>query len=160
MHRFKEVKATWKIDSLPNRNKVFKAVGRGPVSVDLDPGKYTLVVYHFSPDKVTNFKYRETFLHGITEDQWAKLSNMRPKIARVVHTTLGIVYRCGFVGCKDEHTSRASAVIHECEHQGVDLFQEPEKYASAVAGLEKYAEAKSGKVTPSSRKPGRPRNSQ
>ncbi len=146
MKRFQGIKANWRVVGLPNRNKVWKGVGRKAISLDLDPGKYVFVVSHFDSSGANNFKYREEFYHEVTPELWRELCNMRPTIAKPIHTTQGLVYRCGFIGCNDEHTTRMSAVMHEAEHQGVDLFEQPEKYDDVAAATSEYAEKKRGKV--------------
>ena len=144
MKRFQKVKAQWRVESLPDRHRVWDGVARGQVTLDLDPGKYVWVAAYSDPSKRNNFKYHEELYHEVTEKQWDELKFMRPTIARGIHGMNGLVFHCQFVGCGDQHTSRLSAVLHEARHQGVDLLAEPERSVEVENAMTDYAEEKRG----------------
>jgi hypothetical protein len=152
----KKVSARWRIEALPNRSLVWRGRARGGVTIDLDPGKYIWVANYYDKTKINNFKMSGEFLHDVTPEQWQHLEYIEPRIAKAVFTTHGMVYRCQFVGCDEEHSNRIAAAIHEGEHQGIDLLATPEAKPEVDSGVEKYMEEKSGKR----RGPGRPRKSE
>lgn len=156
MKRFQRVRANWRVESLPNRGLVWKGTARGSATLDLDMGKYVWVAHFNDKTKMNNFKYREEFLHEVTQEQWDELYHMSPRIAKPMHTTQGLLWHCQFVGCDEQHTSRIAAVLHEAEHQGVDLMSNPEAKADVDNALDDYVEEKAGKEAATPRR-GRPR---
>ncbi len=156
MKRFQKVKAKWRVESLPDRHRVWDGEARGSVTLDLDPGKYVFVAVHIDNKEVNNFKYHEEILHEVTEEQWKELRHMRPTAARAIHGMTGLVFHCQFVGCDDQHTSRIAAVLHEAWHQNINLLEEPERAAEVENAMSDYAEKKAGnKESKASRGPGR-----
>jgi len=145
MKRFQKIRAEWRVESLPSRFVVWEGAARGKVTIDLDPGKYVWIAHFNDRSKINNFKYHEEFLHEVSEEQWAELHAMVPRITKTCHTTMGVMYRCQFVGCDEEQTSRMAAVLHEAEHQGVDLLANPDQKAEVDNALEEYAQEKAGR---------------
>jgi hypothetical protein len=153
LERYKKQRARWRIEALPNRSLVWEGRARGGVTLDLDPGKYVWAASYYDRQKFNNFKLSGEFFHDITADQWRHIEYIRPRIAKAMMTTGGMIYRCQFVGCDEEHTNRIAAAIHEGEHQGIDLLASPEAKPQVDAAMDTYAEQKAQKK----RGPGRPR---
>jgi len=115
-----------RVESLPKRHCVFSAHVSGSAALELDPGKYAFKVGRFRKGE-PGMKYSGTFLWGVTEAQYSKLRDLRPKAMKVVNTSEGVRYMCQFTGCDGEFTSRTGAVLHEMEHQGDNRIEIDER---------------------------------
>ena len=138
--------ATWRVETMPDRKIVIKNMeAKGSITVAADPGKYVWACKNIAKNEIKRkhlrFKFSGYVLHEVTEDQWQVLSDIRPMVARAMHTMRGVVWHCGFVGCDEEHTSRLSSAVHEAKHQGIDLLKDPNKVSQATQAVEKAIKA-------------------
>ena len=127
-----------RIEALPLKTVVFKGRVTDSITMNFDPGKYIYSVTKFTDDHQDDLTYVGDFLVGMNDKQFNKLSRMKPKIMKPFLSSEGVRYRCAFIGCDDEVTSRISAVLHEAEHQGVDLLAEPKRAKEVAAKTDEY----------------------
>jgi len=134
---------TWRVESMPGGHvMVKKQEAKESMTIAADPGMYCWSAVHKDRlAKHLNAKFYGTVYHQVTEEQWKTLANVRPKVAKPMHTRRGVVWHCQFIGCRDTHTSRLAAACHEAKHQGIDLFAEPERVVEAQSSVEVVAEA-------------------
>jgi hypothetical protein len=108
------------------RRRVWKGKVTGPYTRNFDDGKYTWKAYKHDPAGISGFKDWGTFLVGMNEEQWKKISHMQPKNQRAILTTDGVAYHCNFPGCEKLSTGKIAGLLHETyEHYGVDLLASP-----------------------------------
>lgn len=139
------------ISALPGRRTVIKTVASGSFTpADLDPGKYVYTIcqhnYQGNPHRVKQEKGE--FLVDVTEEQFARLVHIKPRLAKGLMTTDGARWSCGFVGCEEKFSSPIAAVQHEGEHFGVDLIHETDdkKIDAAMHSASRAAEATATKI--------------
>lgn len=114
-----------------------------------DPGMYIWSAHKHTDMQHENFKETGAFLIGMDEDEWKRVTKMKPKSQHARMTTEGVTYSCMFVGCEKRTTSRIAAVLHEADHQGIDLLKNPE--------LKEKVDLATEVQVPPKRGPGRPR---
>ncbi len=122
------------IEALPKRTMIFDGIASGSVSIDADPCKYVANVTNLKDngDGPRGASYIMTFLHECTEEQYQNLKDVAPQFSRPIITSDGLRYRCGFIGCDvDDITSRLSAALHEADHFGIDLLNDPSALETA-----------------------------
>lgn len=133
-------------------------------STDLDPGKYVYLVSKKLTDEGNAYmRYVGAFYVGMgkhdfcplpnyeaeptkgcaeCEPIWKRLASHRPQFSKGRQTVDGLRYTCGFVGCKvDGLTTAMSAVLHEAEHQGIDLLKQPDRIVESQDAGEIVARA-------------------
>ena len=111
-----------RLESLPDRNVVYKGEVSQSLTLNLDPGKYVYSIYkHLGKKRM--FKYVAKFLHKITEEQYQKLKDITPRNMRPVQTSKGQMWRCKISPtCDVSVGTRMSAIMHEAEHMGIDVL--------------------------------------
>jgi len=115
-----------RVESLPKRHCVFNGRVTNSVALELDPGKYVFKIRDHST-KGASLSYGGSFLWGLSEEEYRKIKDLRPKSMKVMNTSEGVRYLCQYTGCDDEFTSRTGAVIHETEHQGSPIITPQDK---------------------------------
>ena len=113
--------ASYRVFSQPENLTIQKGEASRSIAIDLDPGKY-LVVVRKSTGKKSFMKWIKTIYHGMTEAQFEKVQAYQTRFTKGVMTSDGVSYRCQMPGCGFEATSRVGAVLHEGEHSGVNLL--------------------------------------
>lgn len=131
----KKHKTTYCIVMLPGNHIVERGSTNGrSISVDLDPGKYRIVVSQFivtGEGTATLTKWRKDFYHDLgdtdeeAEIRFTRLKDAPLRFTRGIMTSDGLRYHCQLPGCSQESTSRTAAILHEAEHSGIDLLREP-----------------------------------
>ena len=111
-----------RVEALPKRHSVFSGTVTNSVALELDPGKYAFKIGNFKTKGAT-VTYAGTFLWGVTEEEYNKLKDLKPKTMKISNTSEGVRYLCQYTGCDGEFTSRTGAVLHESEHMGQTLIE-------------------------------------
>ena len=115
-------------DVYKDRRLVWKGKVTGPFTRDFDPGKYVWKAHKHDPAGIDGFKDWGSFLVGMTQDQFLRISYMEPKNQKAVLATDGVMFHCQFPGCSKLSTGKVSALLHESsEHYGVDLLKSKTK---------------------------------
>jgi hypothetical protein len=99
-----------------------KFVPAGPRNIEVEPGRYSIVIAHFPPGRRKGLKYVYEEYVGVTPEAWERLSGMAPSLMRVMSTSEGVVYACREFGCNQSFTSEVAALVHEYEHFGIDVL--------------------------------------
>ena len=127
-----------RIEALPNKTVVFKGKVTESITMNFDKGKYIYSVTKFTDEHQDDLSYVDSFLVGMTDEQFNRLKMMKPKVLKPFLSSEGVRYRCTYIGCDGEYTSRISAVLHEAEHQGINLLKNPEKSPEAAEKTQEY----------------------
>lgn len=115
------------------------------IAIDLDPGKYVVVIRRTSPHdpKQIDYYWHEEFFVGVTEEQYQRFKGIRPRLTRGLQTSEGPRWHCPITGCGEVMGTAYAMVEHEAMHNGFDL-NKPEDLERFLGPVEKA----SGKPTP------------
>lgn len=130
-----KIKSKWTIVTLPQNQIVDSGEATRSIGLDMDPGKYRIVVSQLVPTgegSATVRKWRKDFYHDITPEQFDLLRNSPLRFTKGVMASEGLRYRCQLPGCDQEITSKLAAVVHEAEHSGVDLLMAPHTHPADI----------------------------
>lgn len=140
------------------KDTVWEGEATRSISQDLDPGKYVYFVGKKIDENSNDFlRYVGAFYVGMSRKHdfcdlkdwerdpqpdcaecsktWKRLAGYRPQFSKGRQTVDGLRYSCGYTGCKvDNLTTAFSAVMHEAEHQGIDLLADPDDIVKAMEG--------------------------
>jgi hypothetical protein len=96
----------------------------GELTRNFDVGRYVYKI-HNSPEGMTGgFRYVGEFNIGVTDENFAAISRMKPQTSKAAMTTDGVRWTCNTIaGCNKTTTSRVAAVLHEAAHKGIDLLE-------------------------------------
>jgi len=130
-----KARTKWCIVSLPQNLVVREGEASRSISIDLDPGRYRLVVSQMAitgEGRATLMKWRKDFYHDCTPEQHTALVNSPLRFTKGMMATDGTSFNCQLPGCSNEATSRMAAVLHEAEHSGVDLLAQPKTHPGDI----------------------------
>jgi len=113
-NKFKERRLVWTSDDVDFE-----------VTRMLDPGKYVWKAHKYTEEGFDNFSELGELLVGMTEEQWKKISHLKPRAQKPTMTTDGVIFTCGIPGCQKRNRNKIAALLHESkDHYGVDLLNE------------------------------------
>lgn len=114
------------IHALPTNSIVWQGKASRSVSVDLDPGYYSITVVSNEDDPTGHHcvSWGDFFYHECTPEQFKILARLRPRMARGVLGSDGATWRCGYLGCRQTFNNVTAIARHEYLHFGVDPLQD------------------------------------
>lgn len=115
-----------RIESLPDRKRVYKGVHSKNAIIDLDPGYYCAVVRKVHPNGKAKMVDKKVvnFYHELSPEQFELLQNWGLRFTQSILTSDGMRYNCVMPVCANDFsaTSKTAAILHECEHLGINPF--------------------------------------
>jgi len=108
---------------------IYRGMASGSCTIDLDPGHYFYKVRKVdeNPKNKRVFYMTGEFYHEVDEKSYRRLRGLSPKACSLRMTSHGREYSCGLVSCIFLTSSRFAMLLHEANHQGIDLMEEIKK---------------------------------
>jgi hypothetical protein len=98
------------------------------LSIDLDPGKYTILFKKDSEadPRLVDYYWVEDFYVDVDAEGFRRLSGIKPKTVTTIQSADGPRWNCNISGCQESTMTEYSAVVHEAKHNGFDLEKKSE----------------------------------
>lgn len=131
-----------RVISMPGWEILFEGENiSGTAVIPADPGKYRYIVRKLGKKGHISYVQHGEVLHECTEEQWKKLSEYEPKMAKIRQISEGARWFCGYFGCSESHSSRIAAIDHEAAHFGHSLLEHIDEVDEAQTKAEERAVA-------------------
>ena len=114
------------VHALPYNTVIWQGKVTRSLSLDLDPGYYSITIHNGEDDPTGKFCYAwsEFFYHDITPEKWKILRRLRPRMAKGMLGTDGASWKCGYPGCREVTQTLTAAALHEFIHFGVNPLED------------------------------------